>query len=195
MVNIVKSVAELDKIQYQTNNFRALSTNSWNNGPVSSKDKHLIAVAIAQATNCKHCLLHHAKAAKDDGASFDEIAEISYLTGVVNIAGQQLLQLTSELQLNRNINNPLKTYTSTKTFDFINQQLEPKFIDKEIKILTLIGIAKFRHDTPLVEHFLTIANAHKISEDKVTETLQVVDILSTGIIYSNNQDIYKFLNT
>lgn len=195
MVNTIKNVAELDKIQYQTNNFITLSINSWNNGAVSSKDKHLIAVAIAQATNCKHCLLHHAKAAKDNGAFFDEIAEISFLTGVVNIAGQQLLQLTSELQLNHNIKIPLKTYTSTKTLDFINQQLEPKFLAKEIKILTLIGIAKFRHDTLLVEHFLAIANAHKISETKVIETLQVVDILSTGVIYSNNQDIYKFLNS
>lgn len=194
MVSTVKNVAALDKTQYQTNNFRALSTNSWDDGAITSKDKHLVAVAIAQATNCKHCLLHHAKAAEDDGASFDEIAEISYLTGVVNIAGQQLLQLTPELKLNGNINNPLKIYTSTKTLNFINQQLEPKFIEKEIKILALIGIAKFKHDTPLVEHFLTVANAHQISEAKINETLQVVDILSTGIIYSNNQDIYKFLN-
>ncbi|EKT62943.1 carboxymuconolactone decarboxylase family protein [Providencia burhodogranariea] len=194
MVNTVKNVAALDKTQYQTNNFRTLSTNSWNDGDISSKDKHLIAVAIAQATNCKHCLLHHAKAAQDDGASFDEIAEISYLTGVINIAGEQLLQLTSELQLNYNINGRLKAYTSIKTRDFINQQLESKFVDKEIKILALIGIAKFRHNTSLVEHFLTIANAHQINEAKLTEALQVVDILSTGVIYSNNQDIYKFLN-
>ncbi|MCW2254671.1 AhpD family alkylhydroperoxidase [Providencia alcalifaciens] len=195
MVNTVKNVAALDKTQYQTNNFRVLSTNSWDDGTITSKDKHLIAVAIAQATNCKHCLLHHAKAAEDDGASFDEIAEISYLTGVVNIAGQQLLQLTPELKLNDNINSPLKTYTSTKTLNFINQQLEPKFIEKEIKILALIGIAKFKHDTLLVEHFLIIANTHQISETKINETLQVVDILSTGIIYSNNQDIYNFLKS
>lgn len=195
MVNKLINAAELDKIQLHTKNFRALSNNSWDNGGISSKDKHLIAVAIAQTTNCKHCLLHHAKAAQIDGASFDEIAEIAYLTGVTHIAGKQLLQLTPNLEINYDATEPLSNYTSAKVITYINQQLKVNFITAEIKILALIGIAKYINEYSLVEHFLKLAENLHISDSKITEALLVVDILSTGIIYSNNQDIYNFLNS
>ncbi|MBS0850008.1 carboxymuconolactone decarboxylase family protein [Citrobacter sp. JGM124] len=194
MTNTIAKVTDLDKTQHHTKNFRTLSTDSWHDGSITSRDKHLIAVAIAQATNCKHCLLHHAHAAKQDGATFDHIAEISYLTGIVNIAGERLLELTDGLTLPDDSSVPLARYTSTKVIDYINQQLKESFITLNIKILALLGIAKYKGNTSLVEHLLTLAKNNQIHENEINEALLVVDILSTGIIYSNNQDIYQYLS-
>lgn len=194
MTNTIPKVSDLDKTQYHTKNFRTLSTDSWHDGSITSRDKHLIAVAIAQATNCKHCLLHHASAATQDGATFDQIAEISYLTGVVNTAGEKLLKLTDDLRLDDDIESPLDKYTSAKVINYINQQLKENFITLNIKILALIGIAKYKGNTSLTEHFLTLAKNNNIHESEITEALLVVDILSSGIVYSNNQDIYQYLN-
>lgn len=194
MTHTISKVTDLDKTQYHTQNFRTLSTDSWHDGSITSRDKHLIAVAIAQATNCKHCLLHHANAAKQDGATFDQIAEISYLTGVVNIAGEQLLKLTDDLRLDNDIESSQTKYTSAKVINYINQQLKENLITLNIKILALIGIAKYKGNISLTEYFLSLAKNNNIHESEITEAMLVVDILSTGIIYSNNQDIYQYLN-
>lgn len=187
------NIAELDKAQIQTRNFRELSTGSWNNETISAKNKHLIAVAIAQATNCQHCLLHHAKAAQQDGASFDEIAEISYLTGAYNIAGDSLLALDANLYLDEDKSGISKYYISPKALTYVNQQLDAIFVAREIKILALFGIAKYKGNRALADHLLTLAHKNGVDENRITEALLVVDILSSGIVYSNNQDIYQYL--
>jgi len=194
MTTVASNAITLDKTQIHTKNFRSLSQSAWYNGKVSSLHKHLIAVAIAQATNCKHCLLHHAKSAVQDGATFDQIAEISYLTGVFNIAGNRLLNLTDDFKLVDNIGGIISELASGNVNEYINQQLEPNFLAKEVKILALIGIAKLRGNVLLVEHLVKLAKNNDIDDDLLVEALLVVDVLSTGIVYSNNQDIYNFLN-
>lgn len=194
MKTTVPGVMTLDKSQRQTKNFRTLSQSAWHDGNLSSLNKHLIAVAIAQATNCKHCLLHHAKCAEQDGATFDQLCEISYLAGVVNIAGNRLLNLTDDLHFPDDADDSLSRFTSGNVNEYINQQLQPDFIAKDIKILALIGIAKLRGNVLLVEHLINLAKNSQIKDEQLAEALLVVDVLSTGIVYSNNQDIYHFLN-
>lgn len=55
-------------------------------GALSTKDKELIAVAIAHTTGCAYCIDAHTKAAKQAGASREEIAE-SIFTAATLSAG------------------------------------------------------------------------------------------------------------
>lgn len=71
----------------QINETRALlapkSLDAWRNfsktvfqeGALSEKTKHLIAVAVAHVTQCPYCIRHHTKYAHRKGASQEEIME------------------------------------------------------------------------------------------------------------------------
>lgn len=47
---------------------------------IPAKYRELIGLAVAAAIKCPYCIHFHTKAAKMNGASDDEIAEIAYLT-------------------------------------------------------------------------------------------------------------------
>ncbi|NDL63409.1 carboxymuconolactone decarboxylase family protein [Acerihabitans arboris] len=63
--------------------FRNLSRRHWNNGALSSRDKHLVAVAAAQVTRCAYCIEHHARIARRLGASRDEVLAAAYITAAL----------------------------------------------------------------------------------------------------------------
>ena len=48
-------------------------------GSLSTKVKELIAVALSLSSNCEWCITYHVKAAKDLGATDEEIMEASYV--------------------------------------------------------------------------------------------------------------------
>lgn len=56
---------------------------------LSTKDKELIAVALAVATKCHWCIAFHVKNAMDAGATRDEIMEASFVA--VTMAGSPAL--------------------------------------------------------------------------------------------------------
>ena len=45
-------------------------------GSISSKNKELIALAVAFTTQCPYCIEIHAKRAREDGATEQELAEV-----------------------------------------------------------------------------------------------------------------------
>lgn len=55
--------------------FRAFSTAVFKERALPGKTKQLIAVAVAHVTQCPYCILGHARAALDAGATPEEIME------------------------------------------------------------------------------------------------------------------------
>jgi AhpD family alkylhydroperoxidase len=49
---------------------------------IPNKYKELIGIAVSGATRCKYCVLFHTEAAKLHGATEEEIAEASMMSGV-----------------------------------------------------------------------------------------------------------------
>ncbi len=71
--------------------FRALSAPVWRAGALSEKDKHLVAVAIAQITRCAFCIEHHAEIARRLGASEQEAVAVSYVSAALESFGTAAL--------------------------------------------------------------------------------------------------------
>src|SRR5471032_3030334 len=67
----------------QAKAFRTFSRQHWGDGLLSSRDKHIVAVGIAQVTRCEYCIEHHARIARQLGASRDELLAASYITAAV----------------------------------------------------------------------------------------------------------------
>jgi AhpD family alkylhydroperoxidase len=55
--------------------FKAFSQSVFAEGALSSKTKHLIAVAVAHVTQCPYCIRGHTKLARQQGATAEEIME------------------------------------------------------------------------------------------------------------------------
>jgi AhpD family alkylhydroperoxidase len=55
--------------------FQSLVTTSSKEGTLSTRHKELTALAIAIATHCEGCVVHHVDAALRHGASREEVAE------------------------------------------------------------------------------------------------------------------------
>ena len=55
--------------------FKAFSRSVFADGAISVKTKQLIAVAVAHATQCPHCIIGHTNGAIRDGATPEEIME------------------------------------------------------------------------------------------------------------------------
>ncbi|MGF6768235.1 AhpD family alkylhydroperoxidase [Paraburkholderia sp. GAS199] len=76
--------------------FRALSAPVWRSGHLSEKDKHLVAVAVAQVTRCAFCIEHHAELARKCGASEQEAFAVSYITAALESLGSTVLSAGNE---------------------------------------------------------------------------------------------------
>ena len=55
--------------------FRAFSQKVFADGALPAKTKQLIAVAVAHVTQCPYCIKGHTKAAREQGATAEEIME------------------------------------------------------------------------------------------------------------------------
>ncbi|MDR5815664.1 carboxymuconolactone decarboxylase family protein [Caballeronia sp. LZ033] len=86
-------LARLEREQAAPKAFRALSAPVWKAGALSEKDKHLVAVVIAQITRCAFCIEHHAELARHGGASAAEAVAISYLSAALESLGDAVVSV------------------------------------------------------------------------------------------------------
>lgn len=56
-------------------------------GAVPKKYRELIAVAVAVTTQCPYCIEAHAKAAKEAGASKEELVETAFVAAALRAGG------------------------------------------------------------------------------------------------------------
>lgn len=56
-------------------------------GEIPRKYRELIALGVALTTQCEACLKGHARAAIDNGATEEEIAETTYITAALRAGG------------------------------------------------------------------------------------------------------------
>ena len=67
-------------------------------GVIPRKYRELIAIAVALTTQCPYCIEAHAKAAKKNGATREELAEVTFLAAALR-AGAAATHGTLALKL------------------------------------------------------------------------------------------------
>ena len=67
--------------------FEQFSSAVFREGALSTKTKQLIAVAVAHVTQCPYCIRGHAKAARRDGATPEEIMEAIWVAAEIRAGG------------------------------------------------------------------------------------------------------------
>jgi AhpD family alkylhydroperoxidase len=56
-------------------------------GAIPKKYKELMAVAVALTTQCSYCIDIHAKAARKEGATDEELAETTFVAAAIRAGG------------------------------------------------------------------------------------------------------------
>ena len=67
--------------------FRAFSQKVFADGALPAKTKQLIAVAVAHVTQCPYCIKGHTKAARQHGATPEEIMEAIWVAAEMRAGG------------------------------------------------------------------------------------------------------------
>ena len=87
MANL-KKLGELDKLNPKgMTAFWAFDKAAFEPGTLSRRDKQLIAVAVALATQCPYCIQIHADAARNEGASNEQLAEAALVAAAIRAGG------------------------------------------------------------------------------------------------------------
>jgi AhpD family alkylhydroperoxidase len=67
--------------------FRAFSQKVFADGALPAKTKQLIAVAVAHVTQCPYCIKGHTKAARQHGATPEEVMEAIWVAAEMRAGG------------------------------------------------------------------------------------------------------------
>jgi AhpD family alkylhydroperoxidase len=67
--------------------FRAFSQRVFADGALPARTKQLIAVAVAHVTQCPYCIKGHSKAARQHGATPEEIMEAIWVAAEMRAGG------------------------------------------------------------------------------------------------------------
>ncbi|WCK52769.1 carboxymuconolactone decarboxylase family protein [Aneurinibacillus sp. Ricciae_BoGa-3] len=68
--------------------FQSFSETAMAAGTLTNKEKEIIAVAVAHATECPYCIDVHTRKAKAAGASLEELVEAAFVTAAIEAGGQ-----------------------------------------------------------------------------------------------------------
>jgi len=94
----LKSLGQLGKFASEGfKSYQAFSTSSTKAGKLSAKFKEIIAVAVANATQCPYCIDVHTKNAERQGATSEELAEAIMVTSAVR-AGASYSHMANMIQ-------------------------------------------------------------------------------------------------
>lgn len=67
--------------------FWAFDKAAFAEGALTAQQKQLIAVAVALTTQCPYCIELHAKAARDAGATGEQLAEAALVAAAIRAGG------------------------------------------------------------------------------------------------------------
>lgn len=103
-----------DLVPEQSKAFSEFSTAAFKEGALSEKEKEIIAVAVAHATQCPYCIDKHTKNAKHLGASLQELMEAAYVTSAVEAGGAITHSTNMHNALTDNADNALYERSNLK---------------------------------------------------------------------------------
>ncbi len=87
----MKNLGRLKKLDENASDamkaFWAFDKAAFAEGALSSRDKQLIAVAVALTTQCPYCIELHNKAAREAGASDAQLAEAALVAAAIRAGG------------------------------------------------------------------------------------------------------------
>lgn len=178
-------VGALERLHAGPKAFRALSAPVWRAGALSEKDKHLVAVAIAQITRCAFCIEHHAALARKCGASEAEALAVSYLSAALESLGTATIVVENGAISVANEAAVCGTRVAQARLEFAQAVFATDAIDRELVWVTAAAVAyaqsdearrKVLHEQALIAH---------VPAEALSEAYAIAVVLRAGAVYAH----------
>lgn len=178
-------VGALERLHAGPKAFRALSAPVWRAGKLSEKDKHLVAVAIAQITRCAFCIEHHAALARKCGATEAEALAVSYVSAALESIGEATLSVVDGALVIDNEAAVRDTRIAQTRLQFVQAVFTTDALESSLTWVTAAAVAYAQSDEArrLVLHRQALA-AHAHSE-ALDEAYAIAVVLRAGAVYAH----------
>jgi len=187
----VAVLTALEAENAQAKAFRALSRQYWGSGALSSRDKHIAAVGVAQATRCEYCIEHHARIARQLGASRDELLAASYITAAVETLLGGAIEIGEALTLRPQPSALSGIPIEEARNAFVNRVLQesPLSLPLRYVIAASVALAKEHEEQRLVFHHGALRAG--IPQVALEEGYAIAVILKAGAVYAHTLGIAR----
>lgn len=178
-------VGALERLHAGPKAFRTFSAPVWRAGKLSEKDKHLVAVAIAQITRCAFCIEHHAALARKCGATEAEALAVSYVSAALESIGDGTLSVVDGALSIDDETAVRDTRVAQARLQFVQAVFTTDVIDDALIWVTAAAVAftqsheqrrQVLHDQALV------ARAHP---EALEEAYAIAVVLRAGAVYAH----------
>lgn len=165
--------------------FRALSAPVWRDGHLSDKDKHLVAVAVAQVTRCAFCIEHHAELARKFGASEQEAFAVSYIAAALESLGDAALSFGKEgFTLDNEAHLAGKPVASARA-DFLRAVFDTDALKAGFVSIVAAAVAYTQANEARRQLFHQRALGADEHVEALDEAYTIVVVLRAGAVYSH----------
>ncbi|WP_413728177.1 carboxymuconolactone decarboxylase family protein [Sodalis sp. RH19] len=171
--------------------FRNLSRRHWNNGALSSRDKHLVAVAVAQVTRCAYCIEHHARLARRLGAVRNDVLAAAYITAALETLPGGDIDISADGAISVR-SSPLSglPVENDRTI-FVNTLLREPTLPLTLRYVTAAAVALAKEREGLRLAFHQAALRAGALPQALEEGYAVALVLRAGAVYAHTLGIAK----
>lgn len=165
--------------------FRALSAPVWRTGALSEKEKHLVAVAIAQITQCAFCIEHHTEIGRKLGATLDENLAASYISAALEAISQAQITITHQEIAVRDEPAIVGTAIAEARSRFVQEAFSTEVLSPGFRWLVAAAAAYTQANESHREAFHKAALATDIVQAALDEAYAIAVVLRSGAVYAH----------
>ncbi|MFY4773521.1 carboxymuconolactone decarboxylase family protein [Metabacillus sp. RGM 3146] len=186
--------------------YQAFSQAVMSEGHLSKKEKEIIAVAVAHATECPYCIDSHTKSAKKAGATLEELFEGVMVTAALEAGGA----FTHRLQMHNSYDGKKsETYYNKADLQDVFQKgdLLPEIqqsakaffgaatksgsLSAKLKELIAVAIAHTTECPYCIDMHTQYAKKEGNSKEELAEAIMVASLLRSGGAVSHASNMMK----
>lgn len=187
----VRALAALESRNAHAGAFRRLSQAHWSDGRLSSRDKHLVAVAVGQVTRCEYCIEHHAEIAKRLGASLDELLAASYIAAALETFGRGEVKIDAAFTFEQRESVINGTAIGAGRDTFASTVFRDDTLPRELRLVTAAAVAQTQNHEPLRRSLHALAIEAGVTSEALEEAYAVAIILRAGAVYAHTLPIAR----
>ncbi|MED2974128.1 carboxymuconolactone decarboxylase family protein [Fictibacillus sp. B-59209] len=175
-------------------------------GVLTKKDKEIIAVAVAHATECPYCIDVHTRNAKTSGASLEELVEAVFVTAALEAGGAVTHSTHMQNALDQDANDTLYRQSNLKKLANLKQLIPNGFsaysrfsteankegkLNAKLKELIAVSIAHTTECPYCIDVHTKSAQRAGSTKEELSEAILVAAALLAGGAYAHMANLIE----
>jgi len=206
-LNHLAKVGELAPKQAKA--FGQMNAEILKDGALSTKEKEIIAVAVAHVTECPYCIDTHTKNAKKEGATLEELAEAVFVVAALEAGGAVTHSTHVHNALEKETNYALYERSNLQKIGELNEHapvgfkgyqtfnqaaMEAGELSVKFKEIIAVAIATTTQCPYCIEVHVKNADKEGATKEELSEAILVSAALRAGGAYAHMANLIESYN-